>query len=206
MTTDHDTDRMQRLQMTFAELKAALLEADMNERRLEPHMVPWPSDIGFVIGPSNEWLAEVIHSMPDDGQLDDNTFGNRDFKAVSPELRERVMVLVRDQQRLLTGWRPSTFDLSTAPVITPDIVFVTPQGIISVINLVGHVRNVPGGGPDRRRITSPVAAFDADRFSWVRTLSRFYRLDRGQSDSRPNGWPTDGEASNGNDSVDGDER
>ena len=206
MATDYDKHRMRRLQVTFAELKAALLEADINERRLEPHMVQWPSDIGFVIGPSNEWLAEVIHSMPDDGQLDDNTFGNPDFEAVSPELRARVMVLVRDQQRLLTGWRPSMVDLSTAPVITPDTVFVTHRGIISVINLVGHVRNVLGGGPDRRRITSPVTAFDADRFSWVRTLSRFYRLDRGQAGSRPKGWPTDGEASNGNDSVDGDER
>ena len=206
MATDHDTHRMQRLQVTFAELKAALLEADINERRLGPHMVPWPTDIGFVIGPSNEWLAEVIQSMPDDGQLDDNTFGNPDFEAVSPELRARVMVLVRDQQRLLTGWRPSTFDLSTAPVITPDTVFVTHQGINSVINLVGHVRNVPGGGPDRRRITSPVTAFDADRLAWVRTLSRFYRLDRGQTGSRPNGWPTDGEASIGNNSVDGDDR
>lgn len=209
MATDHDTHRMQRLQVTFAELKAALLEADMNERRLEPDIVQWPTDIGFVIGPSNEWVAEVIHSMPDDGQLDDDTFGNRDFKAVSPELRERAMALVRDQQRLLTGWRPSMLDLSTAPVITPDTMFVTHQGVISVvsvINLVGHVRNVPGGGPDRRRITSPVAAFDADRFAWVRTLSRFYRLDRGQAGSRPNGWATDSEASNGNNSVDGDER
>jgi hypothetical protein len=206
MATNDSIHRMRRLHVTFAELKAALLEADINERRLEPHMVPWPADIGFVIGPSNEWLAEVIHSMPDDGQLDDNSFGNRDFKTVSPELRARVMVLVRDQQRLLTGWRPSMVDLSTAPVITPDTVFVTHQGIISVINLVGHVRNVPDGGPDRRRITSPVAAFDADRFAWVRTLSRFYRLDRGQSGSRPNSWPTDGEASSGNNSVDGDER
>ena len=144
--------------------------------------------------------------MPDNGQLDGNTFGNPDFEAVSPELRARGIALVRDQQRLLTGWRPSMVDLSTAPVITPDTVFVTPQGIISVINLVGHVRNVPGGGPDRRRITSPVAAFDADRFSWVRTLSRFYRLDRGQAGSRLSGWPTDGEASTGNNSVDGDER
>ena len=206
MAADYDKHRMRLLQVTFAELKAALLEADMNERRLEPDIVQWPTDIGFVIGPSNEWLAEVIHSMPDDGQLDDNTFGNPDFEAVSPELRARVMALVRDQQRLLTGWRPSTFDLSTAPVITPDTVFVTPQGIISVINLVGHVRNVPRGGPDRRRITSPVTAFDADRFAWVRTLSRFYRLNCAQAGSRPNSWPTDGEASGGNNSVNGDER
>ena len=176
MATDHDTHRMRRLQVTFAELKAALLEADINQRRLEPHIVQWPSNIGFVIGPANNWLLQVLNG----------TDGLGDSDVPDPELRVRIAVLARDQQRLLAGWRPSAIDLASAPVITPDTVFMTPGLSVHVVNLVGHVRNVPGGGPDRRRITSPVAAFDADQFAWVRTMSRFYRLDRGQAGSRPN--------------------
>jgi hypothetical protein len=205
MATDHDKHRMRLLQVTFAELKATLLEADMNERRLEPHMVQWPSDIGFVIGPSNEWLASVS-SRPSHHDGSNHAFRDSGIDAIDPELWMRVGALVRDQRRLLSGWCPSMIDLSNAPMITPDTIVVTSGSIARFINLVGHVRNVPGGGPDGRRITSPVAMFDADRFVWVRTLSRFYRLDRGQAGSRLSGWPTDGEATSGNNAVDGDER
>jgi hypothetical protein len=205
MATEYDKHRMRRLQVTFAELRAALLEADMNTRGNEVHLVQWPSDIGFVIGPSNEWLASVSNraNHHDRGGY---AFRDSEIGVVDPELLARISELVSDQQRLLAGWRPSPSDLASAPVITPDSVFVTPLEVVHVINLVGHVRNVPGGGPDRRRITSPVTAFDADQFKWVRTLSRFYRLDRGQAGSRPDRWPTDGEASRGNNSIDGDER
>lgn len=205
MATDRDIHRMRRLQVTFAELKATLLDADMNERRNEAHIDQWPADIGFVIGPSNDWLASVSSSASYHGS-GTHAFRDSEIDRVDPELLGRVGALMRDQQRLLAGWRPSTIDLASAPVITPDTVFVSRLQVVHVVNLVGHVQNVPGGGPDRCRITSPVAAFDADRFAWVRTMSRFYRVEQGITGSRLSGWPTDGEASIGNNSVDGEER
>jgi hypothetical protein len=121
-----------------------------------------PSDIGFALSPMNEWLIKMLQE---------------EIASDDPARWQRAMSLEQDQQRLLEGWRPTSLDLEYAPSITPDTLFVTSGDECRLINLAGFVRNVPGGGPDRRRVTSLVVAFDSARFEWIRTLSRFYRLD-----------------------------
>ncbi len=122
----------------------------------------WPFDIGFALGPANEWLIQIMQD---------------EIATNHPARIQRVVSIEQDQQRLLAGWRPTSFDLETAPSIAPDTLFVTSGDECRLINLAGFVKNVPGAGPDRRRVTSLIVAFDAARFEWIRTLSRFYRLD-----------------------------
>jgi hypothetical protein len=160
--------RLARHRLTSADmLTSTLVEADQHERilRREHHHTSdtdWAADIGFALGPTNRLLNQMLQeeSISDD-----------------PTMRERVLALQYDQQRLLTGWRPSPFDLHEAPSIAPDMIFVTSGDQCDLINLAGFVKNVPTGGPDRRRVTSLIVAFDAAKFEWVRTLSRFYRLE-----------------------------
>ena len=166
-----------RHRLTSATLICALIEADRCERtrhslgdgRTEGRTSAnngerpvWPSDIGFALGPMNEWLIQIMQD---------------EIGTNHPAPIQRMCLLERDQQRLLTGWRPTWFDLEDAPSITPDTLFVTSSDECRLINLAGFVKNVPAGSPDRRRVTSLVVAFDAARFEWIRTLSRFYRLD-----------------------------
>jgi hypothetical protein len=168
---------LMRHRLTSATLISALIEADHCERTrhlLEDGTTEertsanngerpvWPSDIGFALGPINEWLIQILQD---------------EIATNHPARIQRMSLLEQDQQRLLAGWRPSSRDLETAPGITPDTLFVTSGDECRLINLAGFVKNVPGGGPDRRRVTSLVVAFDTTRFEWIRTLSRFYRLD-----------------------------
>jgi hypothetical protein len=176
-----------RHRLTSATLISALIEADRCERTLRSpkdgsaknnrhendgsehlrrghsgsaHL--WPSDIGFALSPANEWLIQIMQD---------------EIATNHPARIQRMSLLEQDQQRLLAGWRPNSRDLADAPSITPDTLFVTSGDECRLINLAGFVTNVPGGSPDRRRVTSLVVAFDAARFEWIRTLSRFYRLD-----------------------------
>jgi hypothetical protein len=176
-----------RHRLTSATLISALIEADRCERtprsrgdsssdnrRSENNRIEhsgsnhsgsahlWPSDIGFVLSPSNAWLIQIMQD---------------EIATNHPARIQRVVSLEQDQQRLLAGWRPTWFDLEDAPSITPDTLFITSGDECRLINLAGFVKNVPGGGPDRRRVTSLIVAFDTARFEWIRTLSRFYRLD-----------------------------
>jgi hypothetical protein len=178
---------LKRHRLTSATLISSLIEADRCERTLRlpedgsaknnrhenngsehlrrgrlgsAHL--WPSDIGFALSPANEWLIQIMQD---------------EIATNHPARIRRVVSLEQDQQRLLAGWRPTSNDLADAPSITPDTLFITSGDECRLINLAGFVRNVPGGGPDRRRVTSLIVAFDATRFEWIRTLSRFYRLD-----------------------------
>jgi hypothetical protein len=139
-----------------------LTKADLRERAHLLQGNAWAFDVGFAHSPGSVWLSWVVHA----GVASDD-----------PDEQQRMTVLERDQHQLIAGWRPGHVDLVDAPVILPDTILVTSRVDNQIINLAGHVRNVPGGGPDRRRITSPIVAFDAARFEWVRTLSRFYRLE-----------------------------
>jgi hypothetical protein len=199
MANENMFHTLTRHRLTSATLISALIEADRCERTLRSpedgsaknnrhenngrehlerehlrreHL--WPSDIGFALSPANEWLIQIMQD---------------EIATNHPARIQRVVSLEQDQQRLLAGWRPNSFDLETAPGITPDTLFVTSGDECRLINLAGFVKNVPSGGPDRRRVTSLVVAFDATRFEWIRTLSRFYRLDPilTQPD---NEWPT----------------
>jgi hypothetical protein len=149
-------------QLTRTELIALLVQADLKERLHHPPDRNWPADIGFAHSPGSVWLSWVVHDV----MASDDTIE-----------QQRMTVLDRDQHRLIAGWRPGHPELVDAPVMLPDTILVTSRADDQIINLAGHVRNVPGGGPDRRRITSPIIAFDSARFEWVRTLSRFYRLE-----------------------------
>jgi hypothetical protein len=178
-----------RHRLNSATLISALVEAGRCERaRHSPEDVKqlrrrhehdgsdhlWPSDIGITLGPANRWLIQMLQE---------------EMASDDPARWQRAMSLEQDQQRLLTGWRPTSNDLEDAPSITPDTLFITSGDECRLINLAGFVKNVPGGGHDRRRVTSLVVAFDATRFEWIRTLSRFYRLD--PILTQPNNeWPT----------------
>ena len=161
MANDQDIWVSNRRQPQFDELRTALYNADRAERELVGWADLWPDDIGFVLAPMNAWLSQML-----------------DFEKASVDLarQTRAMSLERDMERLMAGWRPTAPDLADAPTIKPEA-FTIERPDSWLINLVGFVRNVPGGGPDRHRITSPVVAFDADRLKWVRTVSRFYRID-----------------------------
>ena len=173
--------------LTVASIRSILLQADLSERlrRHEEHNTTeqnpkdqytenqyakarrtqdqfWPDEIGFTLSPTNHRLVQMLREERLSGDL---------------ARRQRVLSLERDQQLLLAGWQPTALDLDAAPSITPDSLLVTVTDASHIINLAGFVRNVAGGGPDRRRSTSLIVAFDADRFEWVRTLSRFYRLE-----------------------------
>jgi hypothetical protein len=177
MANDNLFHTLTRHRLTSATLICALVEADRCERaRHSPEDVKerrhrhehdgsdhlWPSDIGITLGPANRWLIQMLQE---------------EMASDDPARWQRAMSLEQDQQRLLEEWQPTSFDLEDAPSITPDTLFVTSGDECRLINLAGFVRNVPGGGPDRRRVTSLIVAFDAAQFRWIRTLSRFYRLD-----------------------------
>jgi hypothetical protein len=187
MANDNIFHTLTRHRLTSATLICALVEADRcertprsrgdsssDDRRSENNRSEhsgsnhsgsahlWPSDIGFGLSPSNAWLIQIMQD---------------EIATNHPARIQRMSLLEHDQQRLLAGWRPNSRDLDDAPSIIPDTLFVTSGDKCRLINLAGFVRNVPGGGPDRRRVTSLVVAFDAAQFRWIRTLSRFYRLD-----------------------------
>jgi hypothetical protein len=166
-----------RHRLNSATLISALVEAGRCERaRHSPEDVKerrhrhehdgsdhlWPADIGITLCPANRWLIQMLQE---------------EMASDDPARWQRAMSLEQDQQRLLAGLRPTWLALEDAPSITPDTLFVTSGDDCHLINLAGFVRNVPGGGPDRRRVTSLIVAFDSARFEWIRTLSRFYRLD-----------------------------
>jgi hypothetical protein len=148
--------------LILAELSSLLIEADLRQRSLYPRNQFWPVDIGFAHSPMSEWLIRVVQDV-----MDSDDRGEQRCMAV----------LEHDQHRLLGGWRPGTATLDHAPSIRPEKINSASNAECQIIYLTGFVRNVAGGGPDRRRITSPIIAFDAARFEWVRTLSRFYGLE-----------------------------
>ena len=178
--------------LTVASIRSILLQADLSERlwHHEEHNTTeqntteqnpkeqytenqyakarrtqdqfWPDEIGFTLSPTNHRLIQMLREERLSGDL---------------ARRQRVLSLERDQQLLLAGWQPTALDLDAAPSIEPDTILATVNEASHLINLAGFVRNVAGGGPDRRRSTSLIVAFDANRFEWIRTLSRFYRLE-----------------------------
>ena len=75
------------------------------------------------------------------------------------------------------GWRPSKSDLKTAPTLT-DWRFVDHTKRGQGIRLEGLCRDHPVMLGRRFITTSHIVAMDLDHFKWVRTLSRFYKLNR----------------------------
>jgi hypothetical protein len=89
---------------------------------------------------------------------------------IDPGLTRRLRALADDCERLELGRPVSPILLAKAPLLEDWVPMVTPLGI----QLAGHVTGHPLRG-DRAIATSPVWFADPDD-TWVRTLSRFYRL------------------------------
>jgi hypothetical protein len=89
--------------------------------------------------------------------------------------RERLADMLRDLDRLRGGWVPSNHELGAAPRLTHwRSVAIFGSRLPALYGLCeGH----PVLG-SRAIMTSPVAAFDSERYEWARTVSRFYRLSR----------------------------
>lgn len=88
---------------------------------------------------------------------------------IEPNLTRRLR-MADDVERLELGRRVSPILLQKAPLLEDWFPTVTPLGV----QLVGHVTGHPLRG-DRAIATSPLWFADPDD-TWVRTLSRFYRL------------------------------
>ena len=94
-----------------------------------------------------------------------------------PNLARRLRELADDSERLAVARAVPPIRLQTAPLLEDWVPVLTAQGV----HLVGQASGHPLLG-DRRVITSPLWFADPAG-SWVRSLSRFYRL----------GPPADGE-------------
>jgi hypothetical protein len=89
--------------------------------------------------------------------------------------RKRLADMLHDLERLHAGWVPDERDLAGAPCLSAWR-SVRPFGSRLPV-LTGVIEAHPVlAGP--LIVTSPVVAHDGRTFRWVRTISRFYRLDR----------------------------
>ena len=89
---------------------------------------------------------------------------------IKPDLATRLRGLADDCERLALGLTVSQLELNDAPLLEDWGPTVTPQGL----RLVGYATNHPLFG-EAAVMTSPVCFADPNG-TWVRTLSRFYRL------------------------------
>lgn len=88
--------------------------------------------------------------------------------------RERFGEAQRVLDRLAAGWRPTEVKFHGAPTLTNWRILVLPAEII----FDGIVHGHPYIADGHRSWTSPLIAVDAVLASWVRTVSRWYRLGR----------------------------
>jgi hypothetical protein len=89
---------------------------------------------------------------------------------ITSDLVRRLRALADDAARLLHNRSVSPVLLKGSPLLGDFVIAQTPLGL----QLVGHVSGHPRLG-DRMAATSPLWFADPDG-TWVRTLSRFYRL------------------------------
>lgn len=89
--------------------------------------------------------------------------------------RTRLVEMRRDLERLHAGWFPDERDLADVPRLAA----WRSVGAFGarLPSLFGFIRDHPAlAGPTV--LTSAVVAYDGAGFTWARTISRFYRLDR----------------------------
>jgi len=96
-------------------------------------------------------------------------------KAKLPRLVATAERLATDLRRILDGKGPSADELERAPTIENWHIGMRP-----VYVLFGHAFGHPLLG-DREVMTSPIWVFEPEA-GWVRTQSRFYRLERPAAD------------------------
>ncbi len=161
-----NTENLMKTQPTY---KVLLQMAILAEEHYPPAGDGLLEGIGFILPPDHimwkiarersepAWLTQKLEQQ-------DREFGSE---------RNRIDWLIADLERLSSGWRPPQSVLLRAPVITP-------VGIatfdIDVAVLRGTIQNHPVLNNTLTGQTSPVAAFDARAFTWLRSTSRFYRI------------------------------
>ncbi|WMT73347.1 DUF6634 family protein [Bradyrhizobium sp. Ash2021] len=91
---------------------------------------------------------------------------------ITPDLARRLRALADDCDRLEFGRPVSPLLLQASPLLEGWVPAMTPEGV----QLVGHASGHPIHG-DRMVMTTALWWADPDG-TWVRTLSRFYRLGR----------------------------
>ncbi len=89
---------------------------------------------------------------------------------IAPDLPPRLRMLADDCDRLKSGRKPSQRILENAPLMEDWTAVLTPEGV----KMVGRVSGHPVLG-DRNVVTTTLWFADPAG-TWVRSLSRFYRL------------------------------
>ena len=91
-------------------------------------------------------------------------------RRIEPDLAPRLRTLADDRERIAAGTAPTVAELAEAPVMLDWRCALSPVGL----RLIGRVSEHPRLG-DTDAMTSQVWAAGRDG-TWIRTLSRFYRL------------------------------
>jgi hypothetical protein len=107
---------------------------------------------------------------------------------IKPDLAAKLRILADDLERMAAGTSPTEADLANAPVVFAWRTALSPVGL----RLFGRVTGHPKLG-DSNAMTSQLWAACGDG-TWVRTLSRFYRLGEPYRDDGPDGGACDFES------------
>jgi hypothetical protein len=95
---------------------------------------------------------------------------------VEPDLAAKLRVLADDLERIAAATAPTAAELANAPLLVDWRCVLSAAGL----RLLGRVTGHPRLG-DTDVMTSQLWAADSDG-TWIRTLSRFYRLGPGCDD------------------------
>jgi hypothetical protein len=89
---------------------------------------------------------------------------------IEPDLAAKIRILADDLERIAAGTAPTAAELAAAPVMFDWRSVLSPAGLRLFGRVTGHPRL---GNTDA--MTSQVWAAGGDG-TWIRTLSRFYKL------------------------------
>jgi hypothetical protein len=104
---------------------------------------------------------------------------------LEPDLAAKLRMLADDLERIAAGTAPTAAELAEAPVMLDWRCALSPVGL----RLIGRVRGHPRLG-DTVAMTSQLWAAASDD-TWIRTLSRFYRLAEPFRDDDPDAGASD---------------
>ena len=104
---------------------------------------------------------------------------------LEPDLAAKLRMLADDLERIAAGTAPTAAELAEAPVMLEWRCALSPVGL----RLIGRVSGHPRLG-DTDAMTSQLWAAASDG-TWIRTLSRFYRLAEPYRDDDPDAGASD---------------
>jgi hypothetical protein len=87
--------------------------------------------------------------------------------------RKSIAAALADRDRIYDGWEPGDPELASAPLLDDYVCMSDGENVYFVGHVSGHPRV-----PDGPCTTSLVVAADRNTQSWIRTVSRWYRLGR----------------------------